>query len=60
MTPIINDKGTHVGLEFDYKNGDIFYSDKSLHYIAKAKMDGSGTVAVGAVHCGLEQPRIET
>ena len=41
MTPIINEKGAHVGLDFDHKTGDVFYSDKSLHFIAKANIHGS-------------------
>ena len=40
--PVVNEDGTFVGLDFDHKNGYVFFSDKSRHFIAQAKVDGSG------------------
>ena len=42
MVPVVNENGTFVGLDFDHKNGYVFFSDKSRHFIAQAKVDGSG------------------
>jgi len=41
MAPVVNENGTFVGLDFDHKNGYVFFSDKSRHFIAQAKVDGS-------------------
>jgi len=41
MVPVVNEDGTFVGLDFDHKNGYVFFSDKFRHFIAQAKVDGS-------------------